>query len=161
MDKFKEKLALVRAELETKLAKAEQTEMEAKRLTDENNARDIEITSLKTKIQFNEDKLIEYETRMTDAKAGLDEGETAKTAGEGLSRKVALLEAELETAEKNLGEATEKLRQMDIKAEMFERKAQQLEDENNSTEAKVEDLQVQCNTVKTDLENTYSSLQDL
>ncbi|KAF9305225.1 hypothetical protein BGZ91_008799, partial [Linnemannia elongata] len=126
MDKFKEKMALVRGELDAKLAKAEAAEMEVKRLTDENNARDDEITSLRTKVQYTEDKIVECENRIEDAKSGLDAGETAKVAGEGLTRKVTLLEVEL--------------RQMDTKAELFERKAQQLEAENSSSESKVDEL---------------------
>ncbi|KAF9100200.1 hypothetical protein BGX23_004028 [Mortierella sp. AD031] len=161
MDKFKEKIASVRAELEAALTRAETTESEVKRLTDENVQKDQEITSLKTKIQFAEDQIAECETRISDAKSGLDEGESAKMAGEGLSRKVALLEAELEAAERNLGEASEKLRQMDIKAEQYERKAQQLEDENSASESKVDELVIQYNTAKADLEETYKGIQDL
>ncbi|KAF9929680.1 hypothetical protein FBU30_001310 [Linnemannia zychae] len=161
MEKFKEKIALVRGELDAKLAKAEIAEMEVKRLTDENTARDHEIASLKNKIQFHEDKIAECETRMMDAKSGLDAGESAKVAGEGLSRKVALLEAELEATEKNLGEATEKLRQMDMRADEFERKAQLLEGENSASESKVDELVIQYNTAKADLEETYKGISDL
>lgn len=82
--------------------------MEVKRLTDENDARDAEIASLRAKVQYTEDKINECEGRIEDAKSGLDAGENAKVTGEGLSRKVSLLEAELEVAERNLGEATEK-----------------------------------------------------
>ncbi|KAG0282083.1 hypothetical protein BGZ96_000851 [Linnemannia gamsii] len=161
MEKFKEKIALVRGELDLKLAKAETAEMEVKRLTDENNARDQEIASLLTKIGYTEDKILECEGRIDDAKSGLDAGETAKVTGEGLSRKVALLETELEVAERNLGEATEKLRQMDIKAEQYERKAQQLEGENNDSETQVDDLVVKYNSAKAELEETYKGLIDL
>jgi tropomyosin len=101
-------MALVRGELDLKLSKAEIAEMEVKRLTDENDARDQEIASLRAKVQYTEDKILECETRIEDAKSGLDAGESAKVAGEGLSRKVTLLEAELEVAERNLGEATER-----------------------------------------------------
>ncbi|KAG0219983.1 hypothetical protein BGX33_010558 [Mortierella sp. NVP41] len=147
MDKFKEKIASVRAELEAALTRAETTESEVKRLTDENVQKDQEITSLKTKIQFAEDQIAECETRISDAKSGLDEGESAKMAGEGLSRKVALLEAELEAAERNL--------------EQYERKAQQLEGENSASESKVDELVIQYNTAKADLEETYKGIQDL
>ncbi|KAK3815566.1 MAG: actin lateral binding protein [Linnemannia elongata] len=161
MDKFKEKMALVRGELDAKLAKAEAAEMEVKRLTDENAARDDEITSLRTKVQYAEDKILECEARIEDAKSGLDAGETAKVTGEGLSRKVALLEVELENVERNLAEANEKLRQMDSKAELFERKSQQLEAENTSSESKVDELVIQYNTAKADLEATYQGIHDL
>lgn len=101
-------MALVRGELDAKLAKAEAVEMEVKRLTDENTARDIEITSLLAKVEYAENKINECETRIEDAKSGLDAGETAKVTGEGLTRKITLLEAELEQVERNLTEANEK-----------------------------------------------------
>ncbi|KAF9126877.1 hypothetical protein BGX30_015061 [Mortierella sp. GBA39] len=161
MDKFKEKMALVRGELDAKLLKAEAAEMEVKRLTDENTARDIEIKSLLAKVEYAENKINECETRIEDAKSGLDAGETAKVTGEGLTRKITLLEVELEQVERNLTEANEKLREMDTKAELFERKSQQLEADNSSSESKVDELVIQYNTAKADLEATYMGIQDL
>ncbi|KAA1134445.1 hypothetical protein PGTUg99_001038 [Puccinia graminis f. sp. tritici] len=53
-----------------------------------------------------------------------------------LQHKIALLESELDNAEKNLRETTDKLRQVDVKAEHFERQVQRIESERDSWEKK-------------------------
>lgn len=50
---------------------------------------------------------------------------------------------------------------MDTKAELFERKSQQLEAENSSSESQVDELEIKCNTAKAELEATYQGIQDL
>ena len=54
-----------------------------------------------------------------------------------------------------------RLRQMDIKAEHFERKVQQLENERDTYERKVEDLTTKYNGIKLELDETLKSLDDL
>lgn len=54
-----------------------------------------------------------------------------------------------------------RLRQMDIKAEHFERKVQQLENERDTYERKVEDLTTKYNGIKLELDDTLKSLDDL
>ncbi|KAI1321174.1 hypothetical protein EDD11_007740 [Mortierella claussenii] len=161
MDKFKEKLSALRDEVNVATARADTAELEVKRLNDEQIQKDHEITSLKNKLQLVEAELDKAENRMAEAKLNLDEGETTKTVGEGLARKVSLLETELDSAERNLRETTEKLRQMDIKAEHFERKVQQLENERETYERKVEDLTTKYNGIKAELDETLKSLEDM
>ncbi|KAF8949327.1 hypothetical protein BGZ47_006864 [Haplosporangium gracile] len=161
MDKFKEKLAALREEVNAADARALEADSRAKVLQDEQIQKDHEITSLKNKLKLVEDDLEKAENRIAEAKLNLDEGETSKTVGEGLARKVSLLEAELDAAERNLRETTEKLRQMDIKAEHFERKVQQLENERDTYERKVEDLTTKYNGIKLELDDTLKSLDDL
>lgn len=50
---------------------------------------------------------------------------------------------------------------MDIKAEQYERKAQQLESENNASEIQVDDLVIKYNTAKAELDETFKGIQDL
>jgi response regulator of citrate/malate metabolism len=50
---------------------------------------------------------------------------------------------------------------MDIKAEQFERKAQQLEGENTESESQVDELVIKYNTAKAELDETYKGIQDL
>ncbi|KAG0279999.1 hypothetical protein BGZ95_011585 [Linnemannia exigua] len=161
MDKFKEKLASLREEVNAADARASAAEAAVKTLQDEQTQKDHEITSLKNKLILVEGDLEKAENRMAEAKLNLDEGETSKTVGEGLARKVSLLEAELDSAERNLRETTEKLRQMDIKAEHFERKVQQLENERDTYERKVEDLTTKYNGIKLELDETLKSLEDM
>ncbi|KAF9207999.1 hypothetical protein BGZ49_010030, partial [Haplosporangium sp. Z 27] len=107
MDKFKEKLAALREEVNIATARADTAEAEVKRLQDEQIQKDHEITSLKNKLQLTEAELEKAENKMVEAKLNLDEGETTKTVGEGLARKVSLLEAELDTAERDLRDTAE------------------------------------------------------
>ena len=98
-----------------------------------------------------------------------EEGEQSKSTAESLARKIQLLEEELDTAEKNVKETTEKyvllacllqlaccgcvcvvdvvcadclplsrLRQVDVKAEHFERQVQRIEQERDAWEKKFE-----------------------
>lgn len=98
------------------------------------------------------------ETKLADAKAAQQEGDQSKTISEGLQRKIQLLEEELDAADKNLKDAMEKcvvavppcargtrtdfatyrLRQVDVKAEHFERQVQRLEQERDQWEKKYE-----------------------
>lgn len=48
------------------------------------------------------------ETKLSEAKAAAGEEETNRSANENLNRKIALLESELDTAEKNLRDTTDK-----------------------------------------------------
>lgn len=50
---------------------------------------------------------------------------------------------------------------MDIKAEHFERKVQQLESEREVYERKVEELTMKYNGIKSELDETLKSLDDL
>ncbi|GJJ79095.1 tropomyosin, fungi type [Entomortierella parvispora] len=161
MDKFKEKLAALRVEVDNATARADKAESEVKVLQDEQIQKDHEITSLKNRLTRAEEDLEKAENRIAEAKLNLDEGETTKTVGEGLARKVSLLETELDAAERNLRDTTEKLRQMDIKAEHFERKVVQLETDRDNYERKVEDLTTKYNGIKLELDETINSLNDM
>jgi chromosome segregation ATPase len=55
-----------------------------------------------------------------------------------LQRKIDLLEDELDRAEKNVKETMEKLRQVDVKAEHFERQVHRAEQERDTWEKKYE-----------------------
>ena len=63
--------------------------------------------------------------------AGAD-ASTHQATNESLLRKIALLESELDAADKNLRETTDKLRQVDVRAEHFERQVQRLEAERDA-----------------------------
>lgn len=98
--------------------------------------RDQEISSLQHKLQLAEADLEKAEDKVKELKGQADEGDAHKTTGENLSRKVQLLEEELDKAEKDLKDTTEKLRQVDVKAEHFERQLQRAEQERDEWEKK-------------------------
>lgn len=54
-----------------------------------------------------------------------------------------------------------RLRQVDIKAEHFERKVQQLENDRDTYDRKVEELTEKYNGIKKELDDTLKSLDDM
>lgn len=103
-----QKLNTLRGEVDVAVARADAADTEVKKLTEELSQRDHEIVSLKARLQRAEEDLEKADVRMAAAKVDLDEGENTKTVGETLMRKVSLLETELDSAESNLRETTEK-----------------------------------------------------
>ncbi len=67
-----------------------------------------EIASLTHRLTLSEALVEKQETQLKEMKTGAEDGETYKTASEGLNRKITMLEEELERAEKDLKEAHEK-----------------------------------------------------
>lgn len=145
------------------MTRAEEAEAKNKKLEQEIYTRDQEITSLQHKLSVLDESLEKAEAKLADAKAATEEGETSKMTAENLTRKIQLLEEELDTAEKNVKETVEKyvlsnsqllsryiwgtpglhsfssrLRQVDVKAEHFERQVQRVEAERDSWEKKYE-----------------------
>jgi hypothetical protein len=70
--------------------------------------KDQELTSSNHKLSVIEADLGKAEEKLTDAKHARDENESSKTTNEGLSRKIQLLEEELDNAEKNLKDTVER-----------------------------------------------------
>ncbi|KAF9967112.1 hypothetical protein BGZ70_000087 [Mortierella alpina] len=138
MDKFKEKLASLREEVNAANAKADEAELKVKELQEDQTKKDHEITSLKNKLTLVEADLEKAENTIVEAKLNLDEGETTKTVGR-----------------------TEGLRQMDIKAEHFERKVQQLESQRDAYETKIVELTEKYDGIKKELDETLKSLEDM
>lgn len=98
--------------------------------------RDQEISSLQHKLSLAEEEADKAEEKLKELKGSAEEGDTHRTASENYQRKVQLLEEELDKAEKDLKETTEKLRQVDVKAEHFERAFQRAEQERDEWERK-------------------------
>lgn len=70
--------------------------------------KDQAIASLEHKIANVEADLEKAEQNIVDAKSAKDEGESHKSVNDSLNRKIALLESELDNAEKQLRETTDK-----------------------------------------------------
>jgi tropomyosin len=79
-----------------------------KSLEQESLQREQEIQSLQHKLTNLEADLEKTETRLAEAKVGHEEGRLHAESNEGLQRKIQLLEGELDIAEKNLRDTTEK-----------------------------------------------------
>ncbi|KAH9989879.1 tropomyosin, partial [Russula vinacea] len=120
-----------------------------------------EITSLNHRLNVYEQDLDKSESKLAEAKASLSDAESGKTTNEGLMRKVQLLEDELDTAEKNLKETVEKLRQVDIKAEHFERQVQRVEQERDTWTNKYEEMETKHRKSKAELDELVANMEGL
>lgn len=70
--------------------------------------KDQEIISLQHKLSVLDGELEKAESKLADAKVAREEGDASKTTNENLTRKIQLLEEELDAAEKNVKETVEK-----------------------------------------------------
>jgi len=154
-----QRLASLRAEADQAVERAELAEGKCKKLEQEILSKDQDIQSLTHRLTNAEDQLDKAETNLKDAKSASADHESSKTTNESLQRKILLLEEELDGAEKNLKETVERcvnaadccrpladphathpprLRQMDLKAEHYERQVQTLERDRDHWEKKHE-----------------------
>lgn len=90
-----------------------------------------ENASLQHKVNTLEEQLEKVEAKVGEGKQATQEAAQHKDVNENLLRKISLLEGELDSADKNLRETTDRLRQTDVKAEHFERQVQRLEQERD------------------------------
>jgi tropomyosin len=125
--------------------------------------KDQEIVSLQHKISNLETDLDKVESKLSEHKSSKEDEESHKSVNENLTRKVALLESELDNAEKQLRETTDKLRQVDVKAEHFERQVARIEQERDNWEKKYEEAQAKYAASKAELDevSTKSSFHSL
>jgi len=100
-------------------------------------------------------------TKLQELKTSSLDSEHTRTTADNLSRKVQLLEEELDAAEKNLKETVEKLRQVDVKAEHFERQVVRAEKERDAWEGKYEEVNKKYHKAQEDLEELEKSMSDL
>jgi tropomyosin len=150
-------MASIRAEADKATLRAEAAEEKFKELEQLSLGKDHDLLSLNHKLELATQELNNAEAELEKYKKASLEGEQSKTTSEGLVRKVQLLEEELDAAEKNVKETVEKcavylaylvyadhhsfwyrLRQVDVKAEHFERQLQRAEQERDAWEKKFE-----------------------
>lgn len=105
---FYQKLASLRAEADNAVERAETAEAKNKQYEQELLRKDQEIISLQTKLSVLDAELEKTEAKLADAKHAQEESEQNRTANENLTRKIQLLEEELDSAEKNVKETVDK-----------------------------------------------------
>ncbi|KAK7024887.1 tropomyosin [Favolaschia claudopus] len=160
-DRIREKMTQLRAESDAALARADEAEAKNKKLEQLLLEKEHEIKSLSVKLDNLDSELSKAENSIADSKADREAGETTKMTNEGLTRKIQLLEDELDAAEKNVKETVEKLRQVDVKAEHFERQVQRVEQERDQWEKKYEDAQAKYRESQAELDALVASMADL
>lgn len=98
----------IRAEADNAVARAEAAEGKNKQLEQQLLEKEQNITSLNVQIARLETELETTEGKLAEAKSAQADGEHSKTTNDSLARKIVLLEEELDAAEKNVKETTEK-----------------------------------------------------
>ncbi|KAJ7799874.1 actin filament-coating protein tropomyosin [Mycena olivaceomarginata] len=160
-DRIREKMNQLRGEVEAATKRAEEAEAKNKNLQQLLLEKEHETKSLTIKLEQLDSQLEKAEHSIADSKADRDAGESTKMTNEGLTRKIQLLEDELDAAEKNVKETVEKLRQVDVKAEHFERQVQRAEQERDMWEKKYEDAVAKFKAAEKDLADLEASMADL
>ncbi|KAJ6480932.1 actin filament-coating protein tropomyosin [Mycena sanguinolenta] len=160
-DRIREKMTQLRAEVDAASARAEEAEAKNKKLEQLLLEKEHELKSANIKLQQLDSDLEKAEHSIADSKADREAGESTKMTNEGLTRKIQLLEDELDAAEKNVKETVEKLRQVDVKAEHFERQVQRVEQERDTWEKKYEDAQAKAREAQAELDALVASMADL
>ncbi|KAG9018310.1 hypothetical protein FRB95_004626 [Tulasnella sp. JGI-2019a] len=138
MDTIRAKLTSLRQEADAAVERAEEAEKKIKVLEQGMLQKDQDIKSLEVKLARSEADVEKAEKKLEEMKHAVEDGEQGKSTAGNLTRKVQLLEDELDASEKHAKETVEKLRQVDVKAEHFERQVQRLEQERDQWEKKYE-----------------------
>ncbi|RDB23365.1 Tropomyosin-2 [Hypsizygus marmoreus] len=160
-ERIREKMNQLRVEADNAVTRAEEAEAKNKNYEQLLLEKDQEITSLQHRLGVLDAELEKAEATITESKAAREEGEHSKMTNEGLTRKIQLLEEELDAAEKNVKETVEKLRQVDVKAEHFERQVQRVEQERDLWEKKYEESVEKYRKSQAELAELEASMQDL
>lgn len=98
----------LRAESDAAVLRAEDAEAKVKKLEQTLLEKDNDITSLQHKLALADDTNEKLDEQLGQYKSSSLEGESSRTTSENLTRKVQLLEEELDVAEKNVKETVEK-----------------------------------------------------
>ena len=98
----------LRTEADNAITRAEEAEAKNKKYEQLLLEREQEITSLSHRLGILDTELEKAEAKIADSKTAREEGEHSKMTNEGLTRKIQLLEEELDAAEKNVKETVEK-----------------------------------------------------
>ncbi|KDN35075.1 hypothetical protein RSAG8_11913, partial [Rhizoctonia solani AG-8 WAC10335] len=129
MDHIKTRLASLRKEADDSAERAEKAEAKVKDLEQQLLQREQEVKSLGHKLENAEQEVEKLEGQLSVAKKAGEDGVQSQQSEGMLKSKIELLEGELDKSEASVKETMEKLRQVDIKAEHFERQVQKLEQE--------------------------------
>ncbi|ELU43657.1 tropomyosin-like domain-containing protein [Rhizoctonia solani AG-1 IA] len=133
--------------------RADKAEAKVKELEQQLLQREQEVKSLTHRLENAEREVEELDSKYATAKKAGEDGAQSQQSEGMLRSKIELLEGELDKSEASVKETMEKLRQVDIKAEHFERQVHKLEQERDQWEAKYEDMKEQKSKVQKELDD--------
>ncbi|KAF3926405.1 Tropomyosin-2 [Arthrobotrys entomopaga] len=161
MDRIKEKISSLQADKEKNEARIDELEKEVKRLEQELSSKESDVTSWSHKHTQLEADVEKLEAALAEAKKLNTEGANQGVITEGLTRKLAVLEEEIDATEKQLKETVEKLRLTDVKAEHFERKVTAAEADRDNWENKYNEELEKHKKTKKELDDLAASLEGI
>jgi len=161
MDRIKERLSSLRVEADAAVERAETAEKKNKELEQLLLANEQDIKSLTHRNGLLEAELEKNESKITEFKHEKAAGENSQTTVEGLTRKVQILETDLENTEHRLQESASKIRELDTKAEHYERQIHRLEQERDDMEKKYEEAVKKYQASQTELDALVRNLDSL
>ncbi|CAE6402643.1 unnamed protein product [Rhizoctonia solani] len=161
MDHIKARLATIRKEADDNADRADKAEAKVKELEQQLLTREQEVKSLAHKLEVAERDVEELETKLSTAKKAGEDGAQSQQSEGMLRSKIELLEGELDKSEASVKETMEKLRQVDIKAEHFERQVQKLEQERDHWESKYEEMKAEKAKLQKEMDELATGLDNL
>lgn len=120
-----------------------------------------QITSLQRKVALHEETIDGHESKLAEYKNLSHESDQHKTSSDNLTRKVQMLEEELERSEKELKETKEQYKTVEIKAEHFQKSLERLTQERDEMERKYDEALARLEASKKELEQLVSEMEGL
>ncbi|KAJ2498999.1 hypothetical protein GGH96_003858 [Coemansia sp. RSA 1972] len=161
MDKLREKLATLRAEIDAANERAETAEQALKQLEDQQTDRDQELISYQNRIRRLEEEAQVREDQLDEAKQFQRDNEATLNESDVLVKKVVTLEERFDDTENKLREALEKIRAYDLENEGLQRTITQHEKDKEIAEQKYEEMNEKYLASKGELDETIKMLESI
>ncbi|KAJ2780818.1 tropomyosin-2 [Coemansia javaensis] len=175
MDKLREKIASLRAEIDAAVERAETAEQALKQLTDQQTERDQEVISYQNRIKRLEEEAQVREEQLDEAKQIQRDSEATLNESDAVLKKASSLEEKLDETENQLREALERqvrrpgpslgaphvIRNYDLENENLERINTQLKKDMEAMELKYEEVSAKYKAAKDELDETIKTLESI
>ncbi|KAJ1859383.1 tropomyosin-2 [Coemansia sp. RSA 1822] len=161
MEKLREKLATLRAEIDAANERADTAEQALKQLEDQQTDRDQELISYQNRIRRLEDEAQMREDQLDEAKQFQRDNEATLNESDVLVKKVTTLEERFDDTESKLREALEKIRAYDLENEGLQRTITQYEKDKEIAEQKYEEMNEKYLASKSELDETIKMLESM
>ncbi|KAJ1733169.1 tropomyosin-2 [Coemansia biformis] len=161
MEKLREKIGSLRAEIDAAVERAETAEHALKQLEDQQTERDQEVISYQNRIKRLEEEAQVREEQLDEAKQIQRASEASLNESDVLVKKVSSMEERLDETENQLREALEKIRAFDLENESLQRIITQHEKNKENLDQKHEELNEKYLSTKNELDETIKMLETI
>ncbi|PIA18744.1 hypothetical protein COEREDRAFT_79734 [Coemansia reversa NRRL 1564] len=161
MERLREKISSLRAEIDAAIERAETAEQALKQMEIQQTERDQEVISYENRIKVLESEVQAREGQLDEAKQFQRDSEATLNESDVLVKKISTLEEKLDDAENQLREALEKIRKYDLDNEGLQRIITQHEKDKEIMEQRHEDVSEKYTATKNELEETIKMLESI